>query len=1310
MFSQIRDRLKTIIYKTIVILFLLGTTLARADEGYFFKQISLDDGLTQSTVRCILTDHKGYIWIGTRLGLNRYDRYSLNGYLHNKNDPGSIPGNQIIFLSEDRKGNIWIGTEKGLALYDRKTDKFRTILYQGKPLVVRSAIRMPQGMIFGGEGMLYQFKSDGSTISRIPIVSSEVNMEMFTKMAVWEKDKVLLQTQRNGAWLFNAANKTLKRAKFIEDKDLMGLYIDKQHRVWISPYGKGVKAFDRSGKMIYHFTSENSGLNTDVVLDMLEKDNKIWMATDGGGINIFDLQAKTFSNLSHVPGNAASLPEKSILSLYNDHEDNLWAGSIRGGLISIRKTFISTYREAPVGGAHGLSQKTVLSTYEDKSGILWLGTDGGGVNRFDPKSKIFKHYLPTYGLKVASITDFSDQELLIYAFSKGVYLFNKSSGNVRPFKGKTGMQIGIQSSSGIAVNLNKVSPDYIYLFSDQIIRYDIRTGKFAPVDYKPTANAHSSLLKIYANNEITYLFGPYGLFELNHEQNKIKPLLALRANGTPITAAAVDSRGVFWIGNRNGLMYYRPGEKKLHRVPTGLFNEISALVIDKQDRLWIGAHNMVFLYKASDKKFVAFGESDGVVPNELLYKACIAAENGNTYLGGVNGLLEIKKNIPTNTSGSPVIELMALEVNGVPLNPQGRRTTIPWNHSSLGIKVMAREKDVFRKKMFRFQIAGLDSRIIETYDHSLPIGSLPVGNYRIMVASNLKNGGWSTYTEVLNITVSPPWFLGLWFITLILLAISAIIILFYRMAIAKRERKLQWDLKEHKLQTDEAKINFLIHISHELRTPLTLIYSPLRRLLKEKTLNGELARILEGIYRQAGNMRNIIDMVLDLQKIELAQEQLKLESYELNEWVLNIVENFSGEFDQKDITLKYELDHTIPEIAFDGKKCALVLTNLMANALKFSPTHTQITVSTALREGFVRISVKDEGIGLEHVDIRQLFKPFYQGTHSEHGSGIGLSYSKTLIEMHGGIICAENNLNKGATFFFELPADLQAATTTVVAPISPERMGSEFPTLGYTLMIVEDEPELLLFLTESLKPHFKEIIEAADGLQAASIIDQRQPDIILSDVMMPGMDGFELCRRLKEDLYVSHTPFVLLTTQGDAESRNLGYKLGADAYIAKPFDLDYLQTILANLLKNRELVKSKYKTSPLSIPAQEGTFSSADELFIIKLNELIRDNIESKDLHVNFLTDKMAMSRATLYNKLKQIADIGVNDYINKLRLERACYLLTHTDKNIMEIADSLGFNNQRYFSTVFKQFYKITPTAYRNEHHQAAEVQKRGL
>lgn len=1306
--------------KAIFLLLLLFSLICskdtRADQGYYFKQISLNEGLTQSTVRCILNDHNGFIWIGTKSGLNRFDRYSLKSYVYKKNDPKSIPGNQINFILEDKAGNIWIGTENGLARYNPDTDNFEAIKYQNKPLLVRSAVELPEGVAFGAEGILYEFNFSKKSTQVILTTGKEKSTEMFTGMRLWQNDKVLLYTRRNGVWVFNPKDKSLNPVPFIKEREIMALYVDKQQQVWIASYGQGIKAYDKNGKQLSHYNSQNSGLNNDVVLDVLESNNKLWIATDGGGINILDLQSKTFSALKHIPGNSASLPENSILTLYHDHEDNLWAGSIRGGLIAIRKAFINTYKDAPLNSIYGLSEKTVLSIYEEKTGILWIGTDGGGINRFDQKKMVFKHYLSTYGFKIASITAFSEQELLISAFSKGLYLFNKVTGAIQPFhSNKINSQGEIIKSSGIAVNVNSVSPDYVYLFANQIFQYHIPTQKFTVVKYSSAPNTHSPLLKIFSDAERTYLFGPYGVFELNHAQNQIKTIFQLQPNGNPITAAGRDNHGVFWIGNRDGLMRYDPKQRVLKKINTSLFNEVSTLVADSAGRLWIGAQNMVFLYLIQENKFLAFGESDGVVPNEFLYKPSLVAGNGDIYLGGVKGLLHIKKNIPAITADAPEIELMGLELNGVPLAidriAKANRVSIPWNQSSLVIKIMAREKDVFRKKMFRYKISGLGAQSIETYDHSLAIGSLPTGSYKIMVSCSLKNGGWSKFSEVLNLNITPPWYKSFWFISLLYILAAGTVILLYRMAVARQERRLQWDMKEHEQKTYEAKIRFLIHISHELRTPLTLIYSPLQRILSDKNLDEDLNKKLKGVYKQASHMKEIIDMVLDVRKIELGQEQLKLSRQNLNNWLSKIADNFSGEFEAKGIQMVYQLDNEIGEIAFDEKKCELVLSNLLVNALKFSRPDTSLTISSNHMGKFVRIAVADEGIGLDHVDTSQLFKPFYQGAHQQHGTGIGLSFSKILIELHEGHIGAEKNSKQGATFYFELPTNLELNNQTAGIALMKDSpipgslsepaafpQSNDFPTTGYSLMIVEDEPELRLFLLDNLKPYFATVFEAGDGLQALELIAKQHPDIIISDVMMPGLDGFELCKRIKENISISHTPIVLLTTQGDVESRNLGYKLGADAYIAKPFELDFLQTILSNLLKNREAIKTKYKSSSLFIPVEEGTFSSADELFMRKLNELISNNLDSENLHVDFLTDKMAMSRASLYSKLKNIADIGVNDYINKFRLEKAVYLLTHTDKSIMDIADAVGFANQRYFSTVFKQFYHTTPTLYRQK------------
>lgn len=1291
----------------------------RADQGYYFKQISLSEGLTQSTVRCILNDRKGFIWIGTKSGLNRFDRYSLKSYFHKKDDPSSIPGNQIHFIQEDAAGNIWIATENGLVLYNPGTDNFTAITYDGKPVLVRSAIEIKGEVLFGGNGTIYKADISTKTVERINTSGHEKPTDMFSGVKAWYGDLLVLRTRRNGLWTFNIKSKELKRLTFVREKETMALYVDDKKQIWVAPYGKGMLCYDKKGIIVAQYNSLNSGLNNDVVLDILERDQKLWIATDGGGINILNQQTKTFSTLKHIPGNSSSLPENSILTLYNDSENNLWAGSVRGGLIAIRKVFINTYKDAPLNSVYGLSEKTVLSIHEDHTGLLWIGTDGGGINRFDPAVMTFKHFPATYGFKIASITNFTEQELLISAFSKGLYIFNKINGSIRPFYTDIHQQSNYIQASGIAINVNKVSDNRIYLFADQILSYNITEHNFTPVIFNAASNAYSSLLKIYTDEATTYLFGPYGVFELNHVLNKIKPVFQIKDNNGPITAASRDHSGGVWLGSNDGLRYYDPKKKQIRRIETNLFNEVSALVLDNQNRLWIGAQNMIFLYLIKEHKFIAFGESDGVVPNEFLFKPSLVTKSGDIYMGGVRGLLHISKNIPVIESVPPVIELMGLELNGVPLDHdlknESNTVSIPWNHSSLIVKVMAREQDVFRKKMFRFEIKGLDFQTTETYDHTLNIGSLPSGNYKIIVSCSLKDGGWSKPVDVLNITVTTPWFKSFWFIALIFSLAALTIIWFYRMAIARKERKLQWDMKEHEQKTYEAKIRFLINISHELRTPLTLIYSPLQRLLSRKNTDVELTKKLTGVYNQAKHMKEIIDMVLDVRKIELGQEKLDLGYHDLNNWVATIADPFLTEFEANRIALQYKMDRSIGQVPFDQKKCEIILTNLLINALKFSKPDTTVTITTSKTARFIRIAVADEGIGLDHTNLNELFKPFYQGIHQQDGSGIGLSFSKILVEMQGGRIDAFNNTEQGATFYFELPAEqtdhavalqdeLSSSVSITNFDVSSSPDNDTFKMTAYTLLVVEDEPELRQFLKENLQPYFKKVITAADGLKALEAIELHIPDIVLSDIMMPGIDGFELCKRIKVDINVSHIPVVLLTTQGDAESRNTGYKLGADAYISKPFELDFLQTILGNLLKNREAVKLKYKSAGLLVSPGDGTFSNADELFMTKLNTLIADNLEDEHLDVDFLTDKMAMSRATLYGKLKSIADIGVNDYINKFRLEKAVYLLVNSDKTINEISDLIGFSNQRYFSTVFKQFYHTTPTLYRKTHVKTAD------
>jgi DNA-binding response OmpR family regulator len=505
----------------------------------------------------------------------------------------------------------------------------------------------------------------------------------------------------------------------------------------------------------------------------------------------------------------------------------------------------------------------------------------------------------------------------------------------------------------------------------------------------------------------------------------------------------------------------------------------------------------------------------------------------------------------------------------------------------------------------------------------------------------------------------------------------------------------------------EEKINFLTNISHELRTPLTLICAPLKRIINQESDKQDVEKLLVPIYKQAYQMKSIIDMVLDVRKLEEGKDMLHILPHPLNEWVRSVGDKFISEFHVKGIRLEYELDEQIKEVPFDQNKCEFVLSNFLMNALKFSESGTTTTLITTLSQekDWVRISVRDEGMGLNMVDTDSLFSSFYQGGHEKGGSGIGLSYAKSLITHHKGRVGASNAAGKGAIFYFELPlftdtcgqlepASVEAATGVEVN--EPDRIDYTF-LKKYSVMVVEDTLELRNYLKETLSNYFARVYVAKDGKEGLEQIKDRLPDIIISDVMMPRMNGFELCREVKTNLDISHIPFILLTAYHNSQNMYTGYKTGADAFLPKPFEIDGLLALIHNQLRQREQIRARYKDDKL-LTHKEVSFSNADETFLLKLNTLIADNMSNPELDVAFLATNMCISRSLLFNKVKAITGMGIVDYVNKQRIEQSIVLLTTTTMNITEISEVVGFSSLRYFSKVFKSIKGEIPSAYRKQ------------
>lgn len=1304
-----RDKIYKSIFTILAAFCLFGEAWSN-NHSYYFKQIAIEHGLSQSSITSILFDKKGMLWIGTRSGLNCYDQHEFTTYFFEKDKEGSLPGNYILFVSEDSFGDIWVSTNKGIVKYNSSTNSFISVI----PDKAYYSINIPGGILFAGNNVLYNYNHQEGIYHKI-ILDTEVQQlgldsyKIF-KLLPFDEDRILMGTKNEGLFVYNVKNNEIISLPFGKITNLLAVCISKTGDIYCSYFKKGLFCFNKNGELIEHYTTENSDLSNDIILDIVEKDGMIWAGTDGGGIAILTPVTKRITTLQHIPGDASSLPVNSITILYNDKENNLWAGTVRGGLFGIKETYIRSYIDVALNNTNGLSEKAVISMYEDNDSMLWIGTDGGGINKYNPFTNEFTHFPKTYGDKVASITDFSKTELLISLYSKGVFRVDKVTGEYKPFT-IVDEEVHLKECfGGFMLLAHKMPDDRIIILSEHVYIYNPNNKQFTPVTTEDDTIFLGASNLQYADENVAFLKKNNQVFTLSLKSNELTPLFSVDPHET-ISSLCYDREGTIWIGSDEGLSYYKLDEKRLYHIETKMFNDVSYLFLDNTGRLWISAQNMLFSYIIKENRFVIWDESDGFSPNEILFMYQEQSKTNNIYLAGINGLVKIDKNISYNAKTQPKVGLVDIVYNGSSslniFNESDRTIEIPWNYTSLSIVMGLSEKDLFRQTLYRYSIAGLNNQYIESYNHSLDMPQLLPGRYSVMASCNTKSGNWSQPVRIVTIHVLSPWYQRSWFVFLCILVTLGMISGIIYIILRRNENKLKWEKREHEQVVNEEKIRFLVNISHELRTPLTLIYAPLKRLIRKDIDNLEPKLVkeqLNAVYKQSQQMKNIINMVLDMNRLNSEYESLQMKPHDINQWIQTLADDFGNELKEKNIQLIFQLDNSIQMVWFDEWKCQIILSNLLMNALKFSESNTQIIVKTQPLNGYVRVSVIDEGIGLENVDIQKLFNRFYQGKHNENGSGIGLSYSKILIEKHGGSIGAINNESRGATFYFELPLQTsislqsfeKSESITKENILSEDHKPVSFSCSSLSLIIVEDKEELRLFLRDTFKDIFGTVYIAEDGLEALGLIKTKLPDIIVSDVMMPRMDGYELCRDVKNTINISHIPIILLTAKCDEDSTSFGYKLGADFYMPKPFDIDLLHTIILNLLKTREIVRDKFRNSHSLISPQETTISSADEKFMVKLNELIIKNLNSQELDVKFLITEMAMSRASLYNKMKVLTSLGVNDYINKIRIEKATELLIHTDMSISQVAFETGFAYQRYFSTIFKELKGVTPSQYK--------------
>lgn len=758
-------------YRTlIIILFLLaGVKLLSSEHcvNYSFTQLSIEQGLSQSTAQSILLDHKGTLWIGTKSGLNSYTQEGIKTYLHHSGDPHSLPSNYINHLTEDSLGNFWIATSKGLALYDDEQDQFNTVNFS----IIYSSVGVEGGMWFGSENAIHCYDYKSKELKTIHIEKEEgkgINPVDYRiqKMLYLEDGKILIGTRKKGIYLYDCRIRQFTLLIPSSQNLLTSLYVTADHHIYTAFYGDGFYCYDRTGKMLKHYTKENSGLKNNYVLDMAEYNGNIWLATDGSGINLFTPRTFQFSQLQHIVGDYSSLPVNSITLLYKGMKDNLWAGSVRGGIFSIKETYIKTYKEAILNNTNGLSEQSVISLYEEKDGKVWIGTDGGGINLYDPSTDKFIHFPSTYGDKVVSIAEVSETELMVSLYTKGIFLFNKKTHKYRPFTIVDEETNKKECFYGYLPLANQVADGKIYIISCGTYVYHTHDHTFSRMQTDRDYDfSNDALCLSYSNDRFSLLKCAHQAFWVDQKSDSIRLLFELEKDEL-ITSMSYDNNRMIWTSTNKGLGFFDLESQKYHRIRTRLFNGISYLIADGKGRLWICAQNHLYSYIIKENRFILWNSSDGFPPNEILFAYQKQSNRDYIYLGGSEGLVKINTDIPYTETQIPEIYLSEILFNGSPSLKKVKENTIkiPWNYNSLSVHFRIKNRDVFQKYLLQYTIEGRGKQSIESYDPVLNLSSLSAGNYSIWVSCNTKNGNRTPSKQLIHIIVTPPWYKTVWFI------------------------------------------------------------------------------------------------------------------------------------------------------------------------------------------------------------------------------------------------------------------------------------------------------------------------------------------------------------------------------------------------------------------------------------------------------------------------------------------------------------------------------------------------------------------
>ena len=1342
------------IRKNLLLFVLLLSSWMVVAQSYQFKHLEVSDGLSNNSVNTICKDRDGFMWFGTTTGLNRYDGYTFKIYQHAENDPGSLPDNYITDIVEMPDGRFWVNTGRGYVLFDKEQDCFITdvtgfmknLESGGVPEQVFVDREGNTCLSVAGEGC-YRYKEGGKRLF-FSYVEHSLPEHGVTQIA--ECSDGLLLIYNTGLlvcldratlaikWKSDEIKKYIPAGKTIE----FSLFVDRDNCIWAYSL-MGIWAYDCGTKSWRTDLTAIWSSRPDIIIHAVAQDieGRIWVGKDYDGIDVLEKETGKVTSLVAHDDNGRSLPHNTIYDLYADRDGIMWVGTYKKG--------VSYYSES-IFKFNMYEWGDITCIEQADENRLWLGTNDHGIllwNRSTGKAEPFwrdaEGQLPN---PVVSMLKSKDGKLWVGTFNGGLYCMDGS--RVRSYKEGTGNALA--SNNVWALVEDDKGRIWIASLGGGLQCLEPLSGTFETYTSNNSALLENNVTSLCWVDNNTLFFGTanQGVGMMDMHTREIKKIQGQSGNvklsNDAVNHVYKDSRGLVWIATREGLNVYdtrRHVFLDLSPVAEAKGNFIAAITEDQERNMWVSTSRKVIrVTVASDGKGSylfdsrAYNSEDGLQNCDFNQRSIKTLHNGIIAIGGLYGVnvfapdhIRYNKMLPNvmftglslfdeavkvgQSYGGRV--LIKKELNDV------ENVEFDYKQNIFSVSFASDNYNLPEKTQYMYKLEGFnnDWLTLPVGVHNVTFTNLAPGKYVLRVKAINSDGYVGIKEATLGIVVNPPFWMSWW--AYLLYAVGLVVVLFlarYRMLKREREKFHLQQIENEVAKNEEInnmKFRFFTNVSHELRTPLTLIISPLEGMLKETTDELQSTR-LQLMYRNAQRLLHLVNQLLDFRKGEMSTHQLSLSEGDIISYVHSVCNSFLLMADKKHIQFSFFSGIDTFSMAFDADKVGKIVMNLLSNAFKFTPEGGRVTVMIEHVAGtpdILEIKIADTGIGISDVDKEHIFERFYQADHKgveeTTGNGIGLSLVRDFVTLHEGEVKVFDNIGMGSVFVIQFPVkhvetqvQLPEETGMPVGDEEDKEMKEEareeterknFPLL----LIVDDNEDFRIFMRYSLELQYR-VKLAVNGKEAWEMMQEELPDLVISDVMMPQMDGNELCRLIKQDKRTAHIPVILLTARQNTEAKLEGLQTGADDYVTKPFNMTILVLRIRKLI---ELSRYHRVTQGMIDPApSEIVITSLDEKLIEKAIKYVEDNMSRTELSVEELSRELGMSRVHLYKKLLQITGKTPIEFIRVIRLKRAAQLLRESQLHVSEVAFEVGFNNPKYFSRYFKDEFGVLPSVYQEK------------